>query len=377
MTSPTSLPAEAELAQLLEPVSASAEAGRDLDGTLELSAFEMAVREPETAPIAGVDWQDERDWRAIEREALGLLGTSKDLRVVVQLARARLQTGGLPAFCQVVCLMCDLTRHYWLSVYPRLDAESGEPTARVNALEELASSPLLNQLRRVQLAVAPGLGAVTVKEAIASAGNASPDVSGRVKAALDALGANAVESQLAHLRAVRGALARLTDFVREQSGAPLRLKPLMAAGDEKPGLLDALDSLFAAARERLSAGSAADDRAVDDRAASDRAATPALDGHANGSRVPPLHARPGVIASRDDVIVTLDRVCAYYSATEPSSPVPLLLRRAQRLVPLDFLAIVRDLARDGLGDIDTIAGLDPAPAAARAAQQRQSSSDDE
>ena len=357
MTLPTPLPADPELAKLLEPLSESAEAGPDLDGTLELSAFEMTVREPETAPIAGVDWQDERDWRAIAHDAVELLGTSKDLRIAVQLARARLHTDGLLGFCHVLCFISDATTRYWTSVHPRLDAESGEPTARVNALEELASQPILNQLRRTRLAVAPGLGPVAIKEAIAGVTNASQDVPAHVKAALDALGADAVALHLAHLRATRGALARLSAFVLERSQTQVRLKPLLAAQDDRPGIFDALETLFAAALERSTARPEAAGDAANARTSF----------AGNGAAPASPHPRPGAIASRDDVVATLDRVCAYYSASEPSSPVPLLLRRAQRLVPLDFLSLVQDLARDGLGDLVKIAGIEwaavPDPAA--------------
>jgi type VI secretion system protein ImpA len=341
----TPLPVAAELAALLEPVSPSAPAGRDLDGTLELSAFETLVREPETAPIAGVEWQDNRDWSAIEHAALKLLQTSRDLRVAVQLTRARLHTQGLTAFYQALCFLCELTRHQWATVYPPLDAESAEPTARVNALEELASQPLLSQLRRTRLAVAPGHAAVSIKDAIASVGNAPSDIAARVKVTLDTLGRDAIEQHLSELRGVRSALEQLMAFVLEQSDTRLQLKALIATRGERPGVLDALESVFVAAQSRA-AGQANTD-----------GETPVA--VVNSAEVtPPERTRSGLIQSRHDVIATLDRVCAYYSASEPSSPVPLLLRRAQRLVPLDFLAIVRDLARTGLGDIATIAGLE-------------------
>lgn len=347
------LPIDSELARLLEPSSESAEAGRDLDGTFELSAFEMLVREPEIAPIAGVESEDDRDWSSIERNALQLLGTSKDLRVAVQLARARLQTHGLPAFLDILQFICALTRRYWASVYPLLDTESTEPTARVNALEELASQPILDRLRRTELAVAPGLGPVSVKDAVASLANPSLDPT-QVKAALDALGPSAVALHLSQLRRVRTALLELGAFVFQQSGTLVRLKPLLAASDERPGILDGLETLFAAAHDRLS----------------DR---PDIEAGGPGlvSTTTPAQrqVRSGAIASRDDVIATLDRVCAYYSAVEPSSPVPLLLRRAQRLVQLDFLSLVRDLANESVIDIAKTAGIEPASAPDRGAQQ--------
>jgi type VI secretion system protein ImpA len=52
----------------------------------------------------------------------------------------------------------------------------------------------------------------------------------------------------------------------------------------------------------------------------------------------------------------LDDICIYYSKHEPSSPVPLLLRRAHRLVGADFLDLLKDLAPSGLSEIQVISG---------------------
>ena len=42
----------------------------------------------------------------------------------------------------------------------------------------------------------------------------------------------------------------------------------------------------------------------------------------------------------------LDRICEYYDRHEPSSPIPVLLRRCKRLVPMQFMDIVRELVPD-------------------------------
>jgi type VI secretion system protein ImpA len=41
---------------------------------------------------------------------------------------------------------------------------------------------------------------------------------------------------------------------------------------------------------------------------------------------------------------------------EPSNPAPLLIRRAQRLVQMNFLEIVKDLMPDSLSTIEKLAG---------------------
>jgi type VI secretion system protein ImpA len=62
------------------------------------------------------------------------------------------------------------------------------------------------------------------------------------------------------------------------------------------------------------------------------------------------------INNRNDVIRALDLLCDYYQREEPSSPVPLFLHRAKRLVNKDFMAILQDLAPDGLSQAEIIRG---------------------
>jgi type VI secretion system protein ImpA len=74
----------------------------------------------------------------------------------------------------------------------------------------------------------------------------------------------------------------------------------------------------------------------------------------------------GAIQSRQDVVRVLDRICEYYARTEPSSPLPLLLRRAQRLAEMDFLQIVDELTPAMRAQLDPIVGARPAEDTARA-----------
>ena len=65
----------------------------------------------------------------------------------------------------------------------------------------------------------------------------------------------------------------------------------------------------------------------------------------------------GAIASPRDVEVALDRIIAYYAAYEPSSPLPILLQRAKRLVGADFIKIMKDIAPDGLNNVMSVGGI--------------------
>jgi type VI secretion system protein ImpA len=81
-------------------------------------------------------------------------------------------------------------------------------------------------------------------------------------------------------------------------------------------------------------------------------ASPAANGAANGHGTPVLDQ----VGSRDDVVRALDQVLAYYAAHEPSSPVPLLVSRAKRLVSMSFLDALKDLAPGGMKELQAVAG---------------------
>ena len=67
----------------------------------------------------------------------------------------------------------------------------------------------------------------------------------------------------------------------------------------------------------------------------------------------------GEINTREDVVDALDRICRYYDTHEPSSPIPLLLKRARRLVAKDFLEIIKDISPDALAAVNNLGGIAP------------------
>jgi type VI secretion system protein ImpA len=62
------------------------------------------------------------------------------------------------------------------------------------------------------------------------------------------------------------------------------------------------------------------------------------------------------INSRQDVTRVLDQICLYYEKNEPASPVPLLLKRAARLVDKNFFEIIQDMAPDSISQIQKLIG---------------------
>jgi type VI secretion system protein ImpA len=70
----------------------------------------------------------------------------------------------------------------------------------------------------------------------------------------------------------------------------------------------------------------------------------------------PVRARG--IQGSEDVLLRIDELCEYYDRNEPSSPVPILLRRARRLVGKGFEDVLRNIAPGGLSELQMLLGPD-------------------
>ena len=81
------------------------------------------------------------------------------------------------------------------------------------------------------------------------------------------------------------------------------------------------------------------------------AGAPAVAGAAAASK--PIQ---GEVQSREDVVRMINKICDYYKREEPSSPVPNILKRAQRLAEMDFMQIINDLSPDSVKEIQRITG---------------------
>jgi type VI secretion system protein ImpA len=90
--------------------------------------------------------------------------------------------------------------------------------------------------------------------------------------------------------------------------------------------------------------------AAGDTAAAGAGATGDANGAGGGVAV-------GGIRSRQDVTRALDAVAAFYRANEPSSPIPLLIERAKRLVAKDFLEVLAELAPEALAPAKAASGV--------------------
>jgi type VI secretion system protein ImpA len=354
-----------ELASLLSPVEDDQPCGRDLELTLELQALEDLAQEPQAAAIAGIEMVDERNWRAIASEAQALLRGSKDLRVALILTRALSHTHGVVGFCRGVSLLSELLSRHWDGLYPGFDEDDGNADLRLNTLRELYSSAQLKVLRQARVVSSQALGTFSTNDLLVATGHplgrTTDDGGGpaasHVVQSLQQVALDELDELVDALGRARTVLASMGAFLTDRLGrhhfapSPLSVPP----GERGAGLLDALstivgESLTRRHPERRGAALASHEIPNEE--------TNASESSPSKSSVPtPLPARlTGEVRSRDDVLNAIDSICRYYAAHEPSSPVPLLMSRAKRVVFMSFMELMEELADQGLPQIALIAG---------------------
>ncbi|QCI11132.1 type VI secretion system protein TssA [Pseudomonas putida] len=335
--------------QLLAAVSADFPCGDDLEYDADFLQLERdAQGRPERVMGDAIQPAEPPQWRDIEQACTALLQRSKDLRITHFLLQANLALHGLPGLAASLELIRDLLGEYWLYLHPQLDAaDDNDPTVRVNALCGLTCDTNIGLLRDAVLVRSRAFGPVTLRAALHAAGVqhfASEQLSAEELAAA-LRDADDEQLQQCHqaLQLAREAVdaieTRVNDQVGSASGVDLSAlrQPLrqvqQVLGDYGPaGTVPAPEA----------AAAPADDTVADQPAASNVSARPT--------------ARPGEISSREDVQQSLDRLLQYYARHEPSSPLPVLLHRAKKLVNADFATIVRDLIPDGWSQFENLRG---------------------
>ncbi|WP_186012126.1 type VI secretion system protein TssA [Burkholderia gladioli] len=342
---------------LLAAIDDAAPTGPDLEYDPAFTDLErIAMPTPERAMGDSLKAAQEPDWDKVAQAAEALFSRTKDLRVAVHLTAARTRRQGLAGWASGLALVRELLERYWDDVHPRLDAEDdNDPTARVNAVMPLGDPQgTLAYFRVVPFVQSPRLGRFSLRDLRVATGAiiAAPSADGAPPPTLVDLEAcclDCPEEQLpeaaALLAAAQDHANALIALLRERLGTASPDFGLLAADiAELRKFVDAqLLRRFPERAAELAAAAPAD--GADGEIPADMAAAAA-------AVAPP----PGKISGHDDVIRRLDEICEYYERIEPSSPLPILLKRARRLVGKSFVEVLRDIAPGGLSELQTLSG---------------------
>ena len=284
------------------------------------------------------------DFPKVAAMALGILERSKDLRAAVFLAQACLHTEGFVPFERVLAYIHGVVDQYWDCAHPELDEDDDDdPTMRVNAMRGLVDpDTLLRAVKRAPLTQSRAMGRFSLRDISIADGEVSPP-EGQDPTDHATISAAFQDTDAEVMTAIREAISNAREHV----------KAITAVFDEKIGAmgpdLSELDKILHKAQSAIS--SVLGGTEVEDVVSAEESSEDGI--------APAAHAAPisGAVNTRDDVSRMIDKICDYYARHEPSSPVPILLQRARRLVAADFVTIMKDMASDGMDQVRTIGGL--------------------
>lgn len=335
------------LEQWLLPVNPDDACGPDLAYDPDFLALEESVRvqpgqefrrDGATITVAAADTR----WPAVLEQSQALLARSKDLRLAVLLTRALLHVEGFPGIANGLALIRQLLHDRWDGLHPRLEPEDGDPTMRLNALAALnAFDSVLGDVRASLILDSRQHGRLRVRDIEVALGRIEP-LQGEVRLARP------------ELDGLLDVALRLAPELAGQSAAALHdLDALLVCLDERVGIAPDLSDLRAMLQlvvAALGAVSQSPVRTGNSVAGIASAGSPGI------SRDTPVADIPATIDCREDVVRWLAILCQYLERNEPTNPVQILLRRAQRMMTMNFLQLMQDMAPDGLEQAEKVVG---------------------
>jgi type VI secretion system protein ImpA len=299
----------------------------------------------------------EPNWDELKDAALQHLETSRDLRAAVVLALALFRTETLAGLRDGIALISGLLEKYNQEIHP---LPPNDPV-RSNTISNLSApvgsdSPyaFVKFLRTTPLCKSTGgvfyslLDIERAEKGVVSSDPSQPfPTTEQIDSALSNAPADASQATYDTL----GEILKSTEKIEEQ------IKAAVGAANG-PDLKD-----FKATVARMISVLAPHVSAPADS----QLATSNGEGSSQTSRISkpivhPVSALMGPVNSREDVDRCLKEVIEFFKKNEPSSPVPFMIERVRRVVKMDFLEVMRDMAPEAEGELKNLFGLKSPPA---------------
>ena len=338
-----------ELEDFLKDIDPDQVCGEDLQYDAAFIELEQVIKgKPEQQMGKTVIEAEPPNWRDIKKRTEALLSKSIDLRLLVFYLRALTALEGFSGFDDGLLLLKAAVETRWDTIHPQLDPDDDDdPTERINVLLSLCDyDTLLKILQQIPLIESKALGRFGHRDISIASGKSS--ATGQEKDVNQStIDAAILDAEVDNLKQASKSVNQSLD----------NLKLLESLVTEYVGISNAPS--FAELRLILKESKAFLDGALESRGLTDEVETEETEAGAEGGGGTVVVSQKsvlGVINNNQDVIKTLNLVCEYYKKHEPSSPVPMFIDRAIRLVGKNFMDVLQDLAPAGIDEAKFILG---------------------
>lgn len=347
-----------DIESLLQEVSPEQPCGEDLEYDTRFQDMERAAQGKAETQFSEAE---PPNWRDVKDKSLQVLTETRDLRALGFLAQASLNTDGWPEFADCLKVLDTWLEKFWDHVHPQLDPDDGDPTFRVNSITKLAhqnrmgdEETVIDTVREKPLVESRMIGRFSLRDFEIVHGVITVNLpEGETAPTAEVINAAFMDVEIESIQETADALQSSADSV-----ASIEAKLTEQLGASQAPDLSALvvelknaHKYVAGKLAERGVGVEEEDAADEESGAGDGAAAARSGG---GSGAGPSIS--GEVRNRKDVGQALEKICRYYSRYEPSSPVPILLRRALRLLDKDFMDIIKDIAPDAVGQVEVLSG---------------------
>jgi len=339
--------------QYLLEISAATPCGEDLEYDQSFQEMvRLAEGEPERQVGESIIPAMEPNWQSVRKIALQLLNKTRDIQVSVYLTRAQMHLHGFYGLQQGLTLTHGLLVHFWDNIYPLQDPDDDYPVLRMNTISALNDfNTFISFIRKIPLTDSRNF-TISLLEIGSLPGKTKRTAEGDEPLSESQVNAAFMDSD--------------PDFLRNNqeqiSIALAEVQSMAALLDERVGTINApdLSSLESTLKE---IGDVFQEYVPQVSADRDEQDVPkSLNSDSSESLPAKIHEGEVVMSdlnainNREDVAKAIDLICNYYDLKEPTSPVPLLLRRAKGLLKKDFLGVLEDLAPEGINQAMIVCG---------------------
>jgi len=333
-----------DLDTLLAPISPERPCGENLEYDADFIAMELACTGKAEQQFGDTLIPAEpADWNKVEALASRLLLRSKDLRAMLALTRAWTHLKGLSGYAKGLQLIAQSLQNFWQPLYPALE-DSGEvsPHYRINVLAGLSDKSALTLAVRQASLLRSVADEISLRDACALLEGSKSDFpdypGGRVRL-MDEL-SRSEHPNIHAVKKISECLQTIRLTLTEQfgeAGTPamdqlIKTVTTVAQACQITPLSMMIPSASSAeGRQQVAVAMTLPQPAEFDRHSS-------------------------ALQSRGDALMMLEKVKQYFAEFEPGHPAPLMIDRVQRVIGLDFMDMVRELAPDGVNQLENIFG---------------------
>lgn len=310
--------------------------GVEFDPRYSEIEFTLSEYDSQTDPLNAVDNARDINWHAIREQSAALLEQCFDLHVVLWFMRANLHIDGFSAFYQGIKDIDAKYAEEGATIFPQADMEPSSDSFHAAALGWLATSSCLHEIKNSKIFPDTPL---TTDELLNMRLDEQEGKSLHFSEVVKVLGQ--ADSYFAgrNLPSLKEQLALEIDALeRVENYANLQAEDYRLDCRQVRDYLKQFNRQLASL-EQQELPAERDDAEID---------SPDADA--------PV-AMPGkYIRSRQDVILLLDQVLDYFQNYEPNHPAPILIRRSQKMIGMDFATIVEELLPESLASLNQLSG---------------------